>query len=298
MRGRIYWGFLILIVLIGVGGVLFIRHNLSQISQYEQNAADADKQIQVVGKTPVRVSNTTATYQPPGESIATGHWEGDVWKRTVPPEPETVMHEGKTMTLYEFLMTAFHGNSWEERVAIFNRVIAEAPYSDEAYTAREILARSYDNGDSIFDNALLFERLQPMVAYHPDNPYLLYDLLRYGKDVNPEAAIHYGKEALKYKDTIVDRHFVFPGGAYLIHAQLGHPYQLIGDYSSAVFHYKRCVELLEADPDRDVFWKELATKHIERILSGNPVLGPLARKNRKGVAAPVAAPEPAPIVSE
>ena len=290
MKTRTYWALGVLVLIIIVVGVCYWGGKPSVETADTVDTPSKPEQVAV---------QASEKMPPLGESYATGHWEGDVWKRTVPPEPETLMHEGKPMTLYEFLMTAFHGNSWEERVAILNRVIAEAPYSDEAYTAREFLARSYDNGDSIFDDALLFERLQPMVAYHPDNPYLLYDLLRYGKDVNPEAAIHYGKEALKYKDRIVERHFVFPEGTHLIHAELGHPYQLIGDYSSAVLHYKRCVELLEADPGRDLFWKELATEHIELILSGNPVLGPLARQDSKSAdAAPDAVSESASVESE
>ena len=84
---------------------------------------------------------------PLGENFATGHWEGDTWRRTVPPAPETVMHEGEAMTIAELYSAAYGGESnhdvsWAEKVAIFNRIIAEAPYSEEAYWARLTLANA------------------------------------------------------------------------------------------------------------------------------------------------------------
>lgn len=209
---------------------------------------------------------------PPGESSATGHWEGDVWKRTVPPDPETLTHEGKTMTLWDLLMTAYQStDSWEERVAILNRIIAEAPYSEEAYLARDHLAK-YENGERIWDDALLFERHLTMLEFHPDEPRLLISLLLYGSDVNPEAAIHYGKEILKNNEAF-----------YAIHYRIAYPYELIGDYSSALYHYKRCVELMRADPESDADLEQIATENIELILAGTPTFGPLARKSDDAV---------------
>ena len=47
MRTKIYWalGVLILLIICTAGG-LFIRHNLFQLSQFERDAADADKLLQ------------------------------------------------------------------------------------------------------------------------------------------------------------------------------------------------------------------------------------------------------------
>lgn len=280
MKNRTYWALGILVLLIIVGVCYLVGKPSVETTEDTVDTPAEPEQLAV---------QTRVKMPPPGESIATGHWEGDVWKRTVPPEPENVMHQGKTMTLREFLMTAHHGNnSWEEKVAILKRVIAEAPYSDEAYYARDYLATHYENGDTIWDFALLFERLQPMLNYHPDDPRVLSDLLMYGSDVNPEAAIHYGKEFLKYDEA-----------AYVAHYRLGYPYQLIGDYSSAVSHYKRSLELMRSDPDRRARMEQIATEHIDLILSGNPAFGPLARKNRNSAdSSPVGAPEPASVESE
>ncbi len=284
MKNRTYWALGVLVLFIIVVSVCYLVGKPS-VETADTVAVDTPSEPeQLAVKTRVKMP-------PPGESIATGHWEGDVWKRTVPPDAETLMHEGKTMTLWELLGSAHDGdNSWEEKVAIFNRIIAEAPYSEEAYLARSHLAK-YENGEWIWDDALVFERLQPMLAFHPDEPRLLMDLLMYGNDVNPEAAIHYGKELLKYH-----------GGGYGTHYDLAYPYQLIGDYSSAVYHYKRCLELMRADPDsssRRVRMEQIATEDMELILSGNPRHGPLARKGREVAdALPVAVSGSASVESE
>ncbi len=282
MKNRTYWALGVLVLLIIIVGVCYL---IGKPSVETADTVDTPSE-------PEHLAVQARVKMPPqGESIATGHWEGDVWKRTVPPDPETVTHEGKTMTLWDLLRVA-HGStdSWEERVAILNRIIAEAPYSDEAYLARDHLAK-YENGERIWDDALLFERHLQMLAFHPDDTRLLANLLMYGSDVNPEAAIHYGKEILKNNEA-----------AYGTHYRIAHPYQLIGDYSSALYHYKRSVELMRADPDRsalDSHREQIATEHIELILAGTPAFGPLARKNRKSAdAVPVGAPEPASVESE
>ncbi len=217
---------------------------------------------------------------PPGETFATGHWEGDEWRRTAPPEPATVMHEGKAMTLAELYRSAHLGTKpWAEKVPIFNRIIAEAPYSEEAYYARRDLAEHDENGETIWDDAVLFERLQPLVAYHPNYPRLLKLLLQKGWDIYPEAAIHYGKEALKYVDMypIGRGHGAFPED---IHDNLGDAYQQIGDYSSALAHHQKALELIRAYPGRTrtLDYAELVQRSIDAILSGNPHHGPLAQE--------------------
>ena len=281
MKNRTYWALGALVLLIIIVGVCY-RGGKPSVETADTVDTPSEPEHLAV--------QTRVKMPPQGESIATGHWEGDVWKRTVPPDAETLMHEGKTMTLWELLRAA-HGStdSWEEKVAILTRVIAEAPYSEEAYLARTHLAK-YENGERIWDDALIFERLQQMLAFHPDEPRLLIELLMYGNDVNPEAAIHYGKELLKYH-----------GEGYVTHYRLAYPYQLIGDYSSAVYHYKRCLELMRADPDSEseARMEQIATEDLELILSGNPRHGPLARKDRQVAnALPVAVSESASVESE
>ena len=235
MKNQIYWALGVLVLLIIVVGMCYLVGN-PFVEAAEDTVDTSSESEQLDAQTRVKMP-------PPGESIATGHWEGDVWKRTVPPEPETVMHEGKPLTLRELLRASYDStNSWEEKVAILNRIITEAPYSKEAYSARDTLANHDENGETIRDDALLFERLQPLVNYHPDNPSLLSDLLMYGKDIHPETAIHYGKEAIKYvKRYRMDSLY----GAYpeQIHYHLGYAYQLIGDYDTALGHLDQALIL-------------------------------------------------------
>ena len=222
---------------------------------------------------------------PSGETFATGHWDGDKWHRTVPPEPETLTFEGEALTLYNLFMVA-GGKKWEESVPILKRIIAEAPYSETAYYARLHLATHDENGKRIYNNALLLERLQPLLNYHPDSPGLLYGLLRKVMHSHPEAAIRYGKEALKY----VGMYRMNSGyGEYpeRIHHFLGYAYQEIGDYSTTLEHLNQALKLYKANPDR-TRWaylnRDLVKQHIDRILEGNPVFGPLSKKNRPGTA--------------
>ena len=212
---------------------------------------------------------------PPGETFATGHWDGDKWHRTVPKEPETITYEGEALPLYKLYNASFHfEKSWEERVAILKRIITEAPYSKTAFAARGHLARHDENGKRIHDNGLLFERLQPLLKYHFDSPGLLHDLLVNGMDIDPEAAIRYGKEALKYVDMypMDSGYSEFPES---IHHFLGYAYQNIGDYSTALEHLNQALKLyirVQNAYSRSFKVKE----HIEQILKENPILGPLS----------------------
>ena len=216
---------------------------------------------------------------PPGETFATGHWDGDKWHRTVPKEPETITYEGETLTLDELYSVSF-GKSWEEKVAILNRIIAEAPYSKDAYYARKHLATHDENGERIHDYALLFERLQPLLKYHPDSPDLLHALLFYSRRSDPEAVIRYGKEALKYVDMyrMESGYGAFPEG---IHHFLGYAYQEIGDYSTALEHLNQALKMYTAvhqDRTRRAgSGNSIVKRHIDRILEGNPALGPLSK---------------------
>ena len=235
MKNQIYWALGVLVLLIIVVGMCYLVGNpFVEAAEDTVDTSSESEQLE---------TQASVKMPPPGESIATGHWEGDVWKRTVPPEPDTLIHEGKPMTLRELLRASYDStDSWEEEVAILNRIIKEAPYSEEAYSARNTLARKDENGEAIRDDALLFERLQPLLNYHPDNPSLLSDLLMCGKDIHPETAIRYGTEAFKYVGRYrMDSLY----GAYpeQIHYYLGYAYQVIGDYDTALGHLDQALIL-------------------------------------------------------
>ena len=288
MKNRTYWALSVLVGLIIIG----VCYMIGKPSSEHVETAESPVALEPLPEQ----STAVVRLKPPpsGETFATGHWAGDTWQRTVPPAPETVMHEGKAMTLDELSRAARGADTWEEQVVILNRIIAEAPYSILAFYARESLATNDENGETIWDDAVRFERLLPLVEYHPDSPGLLYELLQSGMYVNPEAAIHYGTEALKYvwSYPVGVGHSAYPE---YIHAGLAHVYQLVGDYSSAVSHYKQVIEVAKANlnrnRNRDMI--DMARGNIDAILSGNPGKGPLARKHRSGrsgLAAPVAAP--------
>ncbi len=166
-------------------------------------------------------------------------------------------------------------------VALLNRAIAADPYSQQTYYARRLLAVRDENGEWIHNDAVLFDQLQPLLAYHPDSPGLLGELLGAGMHIYPEAAIHYGTEALKYVDMYRMNSYY---GAYpeQIHYYLGHAHQNLGDYSKALAHYRQSLKLIEAYPDRSYTQPDPGYS-INRILAGKPSFGPLAQKNR-GVA--------------
>ena len=176
----------------------------------------------------------------------------------------------------------------------------EAPYSEKAYYARIHLAERDENGEWIHDRALRFERLEPLVAYHPNYPDLLEELVMFGGDIYPELAIHYGLEALKYVDMypMDSGHGAYPEN---IHNWLGDAYQYLGDYSAALAHYRESLRLVEAYPYRGAYLRpETPRFMMNRILAGKPHLGPLAQRGRAADVdgLPVRAPVEAEPVSE
>ena len=234
----------------------------------KQSITDTDPIEQIALKPP-----------PPGKTFATGHWDGDKWHRTVPPEPKTITYEGEALTKDELFSVSF-GKSWEERVAILKRIIAEAPYSKDTFEARLHLATHDENGKDIRDYGLLFERLQPLLKYHFDSPRLLHALLFYSRHSHPEAAIRYGKQALKYVDMYrMDSGYgAFPES---IHHFLGYAYQEIGDDSTALEHFNQALKLYTA-VHQGRMWgtgsgSSIVKRHRDRILEGNPALGPLSK---------------------
>ncbi|MYB65797.1 tetratricopeptide repeat protein [Candidatus Poribacteria bacterium] len=277
MRTQTYWVLGVLVLLIIVFCVYFMVVNPSVDTADIVETPSEPEQFEV---------HSRLKAPPAGETFATGHWEGDTWQRTVPPAPATVMHEGEAMALEELLESAWSVRGkrrpWSETLAILNRVIAEDPYSERAYEYRSYIAKYGVNGERIWDDAVLFERLQPLLEYHPDSPRLLTDLLASGWDIHPEAAIHYGKEALKYAE-MYRMNSVYGAFPERIHHILGFAYQQIGDYSKALAHHRKSVELIRANPGRmgnlGLDWKT-PQRSIDAILSGKPKIGPLSQKDR------------------
>ncbi len=269
-RQKFYWALGVLVMLF----MVWFFYNVGPPLDTEQPPGSLPKPEQVAAPPILKAP-------PQGETFATGHWEGDQWQRTVPEAPATVMHDGKAMPLDKFYSYAYRVRSknWAEGVALLNRAIAADPYSKSAYYTRRGIAMRDENGEWIYNDAVLFDRLQPLLAYHPDSPGLLGELLGAGMHIYPEAAIHYGTEALKY----VDMYRMNSGyGAYpeRIHHYLGFAYQNIGDYSKALEHHRQSLKLIESYPDRAYMQPDTPRNSINRILSGKPGFGPLAQKVR------------------
>ena len=276
MTRRAYWGLVILIIgLISVGCALFIQRTDTNQHPAEQ-----------ILKAP-----------PEGETFATGHWDGDTWHRTVLKNPETITYKGAKLTLSELYSAAFHHkNSWEERVEMLNLLIAEAPYSINAYYARRHLARHDENGKYIYDNVLLFERMKPLLKYYPDSPRLLHDLMMKIWSSHPEETIRYGKEALKYVDMypMNSGYSQYPES---IHHLLGYAYEEIGDYTTALKHLNQALKMYNIHQDRtrdSILSAYTLKRHIIQIHKGNPILGPLSDGSVSGL--PERAPESSRVI--
>ena len=141
---------------------------------------------------------------------------------------------------------------------ILKQIIAEAPNSEYAYYARHDLAIYDENGKYIQECSLLFKRLEPLLKFHPDCPDLLCDLVRYGGDADPEAAIRYGKKALGYVDRY-NKDSRYNAHPVRIHKYLGYIYHYSHNfdystaleyYNQALEHYNQAVNLLKAMPER------------------------------------------------
>ena len=282
MRGRIYWGFLILIVLIGIGGVLFIRHNLSEVSKFEQGAADADKQIQVVGKTPLRVSDTTATYQPPppGETEDTGYWEGNTWHRVPPPEP-VKQAWWKDKDPEDLYFMVINGSLPDEYIA------EEGGYHDYA-AFDEYIIKEYPNSRAAFEarwqraivaitegNTL---KLRSMLKYYPDSPRVNASLA-YHSDTYEEAVAFAKKtfELLEHTSEDYSEFHVLDLPRGIAHKTLGRTYQRLGDYKSALVHLKAYQSILLPEMSDSMVRStyEAFGEDIAAIKAGKPRFPPI-----------------------
>lgn len=260
MTRRMYWGLAILMILfVGVTAVLRLR--------------DVDTEPITIYKVPPdeQVKSVVLKKPPSGENFMTGHWQGDVWHRTAPPAPETVTVDEEILSYEELLQKVWGPMKNHQR----RTIIAEYPYSEAALQARYYLTGGYS-----FNKARKLSALKEMLKYHSDSPRLLADIVSTTMymDGDPEEAIKYGKEALKYVD-------LYPSDSLYglrthpedIHHDLGIAYQKVGDYKSALVHLKAASELIEANPDRARFAiakRDRIHYWIERIEAGRPSYGP------------------------
>ena len=215
---------------------------------------------------------------PLGETYTTGHWEGDVWRRTVPPDPEKILISGVWMT-YEDIKRAYDHNQYNpsQRDVYRKHAIEKYPYSEEAFTERLYRAEHDENSKElvnlIWDKDILVPRYKAMLKWHLDSPCLLQKLAALLEEDSPEEAIKYGEAALKYTH-------LYPGdsayGEYPeeIHRTLGIAYQRGADYDAALVHLKAAVKLMETYPDRTIWDVDIYRGWIERIHAGTPRFGP------------------------
>ena len=275
MKRKMYWGFLILIVLIGVGGVLFIRHNLSQISKYERDAAEAENlkqdQNRIVGKTGVRVSDTTATYQPPplGETEDTGYWEGNTWHQKTAPKAKKRGLWSEDPDKLAYQMKYDVGLTESETIELARRIVRDYPYSDAALEARYRLMRVDGKSGYVLD----VPYLKGMLKYYPNSTRVLTNLAQGVMKDSPEEAIAFGKKSLRIDPSDDSAHLA-----------LGRAYQFLGDYKTALVHLKSAKKFRDPDDygyisaiidgkriDKDY---DIITHEILMIEAGTPRFGP------------------------
>ena len=233
---------------------------------------------------------------PPGETYATGHWEGNKWCRRVPPDPETIFIDSKELDYYGIEGGEFSYEEMDQMnrsITIFGKhIIENYPYSRLALSVRYHRATRDENGERIYDPSILLPRYKEMLRYHRDSPRLLFDIAALLVDDSPAEAIKYGEEALKYSHLYST---VMIGGPERIHEMLGDAYDSVGsrnnmigllhqsveNYKSALVHLKAAIKLVEANPGRwrdsaDIYigWSKRLEKWIKRIEAGELLFGP------------------------
>ena len=107
--------------------------------------------------------------------------------------------------------------------------------------------------------AVAAEVYRSLLPYNPDSPELLKRLGQVLWEDKPVEAIRYLKQANRVDSANSD-------------FWLGHAYQRVGDYDTALFHLRRFSKLPAAHP---VTWS-IAGTHISNIESGHPSILPIA----------------------
>ena len=254
MRKRMYWGLGVLVILL-ICGCVFLFEKYT------------DPERVLLKKPPL------------GETYTTGHWDGDKWIRTVPPDPETIYVDGIKYT-YEELERANDESGWVVKQRIYGKhAVEKYPYSEVALQERYRRAEKDENNEYIWDAAILVPRYKEMLKWHSDSPRLLQDLAALLMDVSPAEAIKYGEEALKYIHLYPNTIYGYATYPEDIHATLGKAYQLVEEYDSALVHLKAAVKLIKANPGRASKMvdetgrynaEDIYIKWIKRIKEGDP----------------------------
>ena len=276
MRNKLYWGIAILIILlIGTAGVLFIQHNRAELAQFEREIHEANELLQKSDnarqQTPKQASLSGAISKPAppiGETEDTGHWDGNTWHQTKPPKPKKSWWSEDTNKLRLKLV---HGEiPGGEYDAFARRVIAEHPYSEAALEAR----LHFDSG-----TVEGIENLKVALKYHPESPRFLSEIAWSGIRF-PEESVAFAKKALRFLPNSSEDYshlsLVFTPSVQS-HATLGRAYQRLGDYKAALVHLKTAQRLLKpgiAGNWGNTIAYDSMSNHIAAIKAGKPILGP------------------------
>lgn len=193
-------------------------------------------------------------------------------------EPDTITYNGETFPIQEFYNRSA-AESWEEKVPMLRHIIAEDPSSEIAYFARRDTATRVDE-NLITTHEFKFQQLKQLLKYHPNSSNLHLDLLSYGRSIDLETAISYGKKALKSVERD-NKHSRYNADPARIHEIMGYAYEELGHYDTAIEHYRQAIKLYKAKHDEKVFSVGVSPnasiyRHIEQIRKNNPILGPLS----------------------
>ena len=278
MARRMYWGLVILTILVVTATVWVVLHNNAEIEKMKQESAELLPQSDdpSLPHTPKRVADSP-DYQPPplGETDDTGYWEGNTWHQKPAPKPKKKWFWEREMTVEDYYANFPLGNSTTYR----ETVIRNQPYSEAALRARIELART-------------FEDMKAALKYHPDSPALHVEIAESmpfaggeGKSglfhkYSPEETVVFAKKALRLLQHSTENLDVYIGlrssAAESAHKTLGVAYQYLGDYDSALYHLKQGQRLFE--PMGDPFGDELAAaayaSNIAAIEAGTPIHKP------------------------
>ena len=269
MSKKLIWGLGFLVgLIIGVSAAMLMRQTDTEPKViYKVPSAEVIQQA--------RKANAVKR-PPPGETYGTGHWDGEEWHRTVPPEPEAVPVDGEMLTYADLRMKLSRGP--DERRKAYQLLIEAYPYSELALQGRYYFTKYDKNGYPLPDDSInKLEAYKEMLKYHPDSPRVLRDLARLTEEDAPEESIFYATEGLKYVD-------LYPSDTTYgrwtepeeIHASLGKAYQMVGDYESALVHLKKTQALIYANPGRtwEKDFADVIGREIEAIENGDPIYGP------------------------
>lgn len=268
MGKKMILGLSILIVLVVSATVWFVMRNNAEIEELESDLADlVSPNEHSVGESSERVSNTTATYQPPplGETDDTGYWKGSTWHQKPAPKPNKrrFWSEDPDKLAYQMM----HGRYTESK-QLARRIIRDYPYSDAALEARYHIMSVLGVGTEEEGSCL-----KGMLKYHPNSTRVLTDLATNLDIVSPEEAIAFGQKSLR----------IDPSDE-LAHLALGRAYQRLGDYKTALVHLKSGQKL--SDPEEYSYIEftingkdvsngfNMIAYEISMIEAGTPRFGP------------------------